>query len=313
MSPTMLTDDTEPELELEPEPEPEAEPEPEPEAEPEPEPSVALARVPLMDVLPVDFALPALIRFVPDVRLRAAADEATAYALGIAVTGADGLQKADVAVTALKASLKAIEEHFAEPTDTANQLHKRLTGMRSEWVTNGKTAAESVGRRIWTEQRRLAEIEAAERRRVQEEEDKKAREKARQEMEAARAAQAPAAVVKEMQRQAETATAPPVASTASAPPPLKSSSVVTTWKARIAGTPGSDDPNPEIEALSPAQRIQVLALLKAILDGSAPLAAIQVNWTYLSKRAKADKSTLAIAGIEAFEDGGIRSKGARSK
>jgi hypothetical protein len=98
-----------------------------------------------------------------------------------------------------------------------------------------------------------------------------------------------------------------------APPKLQGSSVVTTWKARIKGTPGSDDANPEIEDLTPAQRLQVLALLKAILDGSAPIAAIILNYPYLNKRAKADKSTLAIPGIEAFEEGGIRSKGTRGK
>ncbi len=326
---TLFADSPEPEVEPLIEPEPEPEPEPESEPAPETEPVTdggravsaganpvggpTLALVPLMDVLPADFALPALIRFVPDGRLRAAADQAATYALGVDVAGPEGLQRADVAVTALKASLKAIDEHFADPCDTANQLHKRLTGMRAEWVTAGKTATETVGRRIWQEQRRLDAIAAEERRKRQEEEDRQARERARAEAEAAEKAKAPAPVVQELRRQAQTATAPPVAPAASAPAPLKGISSVTTWKARIAGSPADADPNPGMDALTPAQWLRVVELLKGIIDGTAPRTAIALDWSYLSKRAKADKGTLAIAGIEAYEDGGIRSKGTRSK
>jgi hypothetical protein len=53
--------------------------------------------------------------------------------------------------------------------------------------------------------------------------------------------------------------------------------------------------------------------MKAILDGRAPLAAVEINWSYLNRRAKADKGTLAIPGVEAFEEGSVRAKGSRSK
>ncbi len=299
----------EPEPEIELEIEPEIEPEPEPEAPPE---TTALAVMPLMSVLPADFPLPSLAKFVPDVTLRQAADEATVYAMSVEVQGRDGLQRADVAVTALRASLKAIEDHFAEPVDTANKLHKRLTGLRSDWIDRGAGAVKTVGNRIWAEKNRLDAIDREAARKAQEEEDRKARVIAQAEADAARKAQAPAPVVEELQQRAKTATAPPVQPVAPAPK-LQGSSVVTTWKARIAGTPGSDEPNPDTEALSPAQRVEVMKLLKAILDGRAPMAAISLNWPYLSKRAKADKSTLAIPGIEAFEEGSVRAKGSRSK
>lgn len=323
---TLFADSTEPEIEPEPElePEPEAEPEPEPES-PETQPVTADGRagsaganpvggpsVALMQVLPADFPLPGLIRFVPDVALRQAADAATIYAIGIEVQGREGLQRADVAVTALRTSLKAIEDHFAEPVDTANKLHKRLTGLRSDWIDRGAAAVKTVGSRIWSEQNRLDTIDRETARKQQAEEDRKAREVAAAEAKAAAAAQAPAPVVEELQQRAKTATAPPVQPAAPVQK-LQGSSVVTTWKARIAGTPGSDEANPDTEALTPAQRVEVMKLLKAILDGRAPMATISLNYSYLNKRAKADKSTLAIPGIEAFEEGGIRSKGARSK
>jgi hypothetical protein len=304
---TMFADSPEPELEIEPEPEPE----PEPEAEPEPA-AAPVASVALMQVLPIDFPLPSLIRFVPDVALRQAADEATVYAMGVEVQGREGLQRADVALTALRTSLKAIEEHFEEPVDTANKLHKRLTGLRSDWVDRGAGAAKTVGSRIWAEKNRLDAIDREADRKRQAEEDRKAREIAQAEAEAAKKAQAPAPVVEELQQRAKTATAPPVQPIAPAPK-LQGSSVVTTWKARIAGTPGTDEANPDTESLSPAQRVEVMKLLKAILDGRAPMASISLNWPYLSKRAKADKSTLAIPGIEAFEEGSVRSKSSRSK
>lgn len=271
-----------------------------------------LAQVALMEVLPADFKLPALIKFIPNPALRADADQTAVYALSIAVDGADGLQLADAALAVLRTKLKAINDHLEEPIGIAYGLHKRLTSVRSEWQAQGDAAVKTVGNRIYTEQKRLDGLAAEQRRRDQAEADRKARADAQREAEAAERAQAPAPVVQELKRQAATVTAPPVVATAAAPA-LRSSTTVTAWKARIAETPGSDEPNPAIEALSPAQRLKVFDLLKAILDGKAPLAAIELSWSYLNKRAKADKGTLAIAGIEAFEEGSVRAKGSRSK
>ena len=303
----------EPDAEVELEIEPELEPEPGPDAAPpSSDASAAIEPARLMEVLPADFRLPALIKFCPNPALRLAADQAATYALSLVVEGPEGLQRADVAVAAVRASLKAIDEHLEEPVAIANELHKRLTGVRSEWKAAGAAAVNTVGTRIYTEQRRLDAIEQEERRRVQEEADRVAREHARREAEAAEKAKAPAPVVQELKRQAETATAPPVGRTSGAAvSPLRNSTPVTTWRARLIGTPGAEEPNPEIDALSAAQRHQVFELLKAILDGRAPLAAIALDWGYLNKRAKADKSTLAIPGIEAFEEGSLRAKSAR--
>lgn len=266
----------------------------------------------LMQVLPADFPLPSLIKFCPDPALRAAADEAARYALAIEVAGPEGLQRADVALTALRTSLKAIEVSFDEPKDIANRLHKQITGTLSAWCAPGKAALDTVGGRVAREQRRLKAEADERRRRDQEEEDRKARERAREEARAAEAAKAPAPVVQEMKRQAETVTAPPVPDLAPAPK-LTGSNVVTTWKARVKGTPAFDDPNPAIEAMSVQQKAKVMDLLRAIVDAELPLVGIQIDWSYWNKRAKADKNTLDLPGIEAFPDEGLRAKATRSR
>jgi hypothetical protein len=303
-------------LAIEPEPDIALEIEPELAIEPEAVATVvqstAIVSTALVEILPADFPLPVLAKFIPNPALRKASDAAASYALSLVVEGAEGIQSADVALSTLRTSLKAIGEHFDEPTKIANDLHKRLTGIRSEWMSAGDAAVKTVGQRIYAEQKRLEQIALEARRKAQAEADQRARDEARRAADEAAKNAAPAPVVEEMKRQAETATAPPVQSTAPAPV-MRGSTTVTTWKARIVGTPASEEPNPETEQLTAPQRAKVLDLLRAIIDGRAPLAAIEVSWPYLNKRAKADKSTLAIPGIEAFDEGGVRAKGSRAR
>jgi hypothetical protein len=308
------------EIELDPSPAPVVD-DPEIELDMEEAPTAPIAEAPasaivepaaLMQVLPADFPLPSLIRFVPDTRLKLALDTAAAYALSIDVAGqgAAALERADLARGALDAAVKDIDAHFEEPASIANRLHKSITGIRSEWKAPGEAARDTVGRRIHAERERLKAVAAEERRVAQAEADRQTREAARREAEAAARAQAPATVVRELQRQAETATAPPVAARTDVPK-LRHSASVVTWKARPIGTAADAEPNPAIQDLTPAQREQINTLLTAILSGAAPIAAIEINWSYLNGRAKADKSTLQIPGIEAFSDGGTRSKSPR--
>lgn len=310
----------EPQIAIEPDAEPEIELEIEPEIEALSPPSfepravvdVALVPMPLMEILPADFPLPALAKFCPDQRLKVAIDQAAAYVLSIDVTGAEGLQRADLALATVRTSVKAIEGHFEQPVAIANDLHKRLTGKRSEWIADGKAAIDTVGRRVWTEQRRLDAIAADERRKAQEDANRKAREEAEREAAAAKANQAPPQVVEELEKRAETAVAPPVAAPIAAPA-MKNTTTVTTWKARIKGTPAEADPNPKMAEITGAQRLQVLALMQGVIDGRDPITAFELNWSVLNGRAKADKSTLSITGIEAFQEGGVRAKGTRSR
>jgi hypothetical protein len=294
------------------EPEPEAELCLEPETAPEPE-LVAIPQVALMQVLPADFPLPALIRFVPDARLRAAAEDAAMLALSLDVRGPEALVQADAALTVLRGRQKAIEEHFAAPAEIANNLHKSLTGARRDWLARGEEAIQSVSRRIYAEKRRLDDLAAEERRKVQAEADRVAREEAARQAKAAQKAQAPAAVVEALKQQAKTAQAPPVSTAATAAPKLDGLSTVKNWTCTIAGTPRDADQQPAMADLTPTQRAQVLNLLRAVLDGKAPIVCFEIAWPYLRKRAKADESTLAIPGIEAYDAGGVRAKGSRSK
>lgn len=297
----------------------EIEPELEIEIELETEPAVLLPAAAmseaeparLMELLPPDFRLPALIKFIPNQALRVASENAAASALAVVVEGPEGLQRADLAVAACRASLKGIDEHLEDPIAIANELHKRLTGIRGEWKATGTAAVATVGSRIFAEQRRLEQLAAAERRRLQDEADSLAREHARRESEAAVQANAPAPVVEELKRQAETATAPPVHVPALAPAPLANSTTVKTWKGRIVGTPGSDEANPTMAELSTAQRQTILGAMKDVVEGRAPMAVFEINWSYVNNRAKADKSTLNIPGFEAIEIGSVRAKSTR--
>jgi hypothetical protein len=307
-----------PTLEIEPEPEIEIEPEPARGMTPAQDRQVAEALrdidavMPLVEVLPADFPLPTLIKFIPNVALLHAAQQATAYALAVDVTGPEGIERADLALAALKESQKAILDEFVEPVEIANRLHKRLTGLRSEWSEPGEQATKTVGARVWAEKRRLDAIAAEERRKAQEAADAEARAAAKREADAAKKNQAPPQVVEELQRRVETATAPPVAPPIAAPA-MKSNSVVTTWKARPKGTPADADPNPKIAEMSPGQLEAVREAMRAVLENRAPMTAFEVCWSVINSRAKADKQTFNIPGFEAFEEGSVRSKGVRRR
>lgn len=277
-----------------------------------PTPAQTAALVPVMQILPADFDLPRLIKFIPNPALKTAADEATAYALSLNVVDAEGIERADLALGTLRASLRAITETFQEPAALAHSLHAGITSKRAEWLAAGDAAVKTVGSRIWMEKRRLDAIAAEAARKAQEKANQEARETARRNAAAAEKAKAPAPIVEQLRREAETVTAPPVAAQIAAPV-MKSTTVTTTWKARLKGSPAEADPHPDIADLTPLQHARALELLAGIIAGKDPIAAIAIDWSYLDKRAKADKSTLAISGIESFEDGGVRSKVSRSR
>lgn len=269
----------------------------------------ALVPMPLVDILPADVDLPALTRFVPSLAYREAAAHAASQALAVAVAGAEGLQAADVALTAVRAAQTALVEHFAEPVEIAHKLHKRLTTLRAEWSQPGEEALKTVGQRIWQERQRLERIAAEKRRRDQEEANRAAREALAREADLAAKANAPAAVVETLRQQAETAQAAPVPVFDG--PTLAHSTTTETWKCRLIGTEADAEPNPETADLTNAQRDAMLTLLRAIVDGKAPVAAVTVNWKAMNARAKAEKQAFTVPGLEAFAQGGLRAKPGR--
>lgn len=265
----------------------------------------------LMEILGDDIPLPTLIKFIPNRALRDAADASATRALLIDVTTPDGLTKADAELSSLGDSLKAIELHFKEPADILYRAHRKVTTERGEWLKPGQDAHATVSGRIVKENRRREQEEADRRRHEQEEADRKAKEDAKREAEEARRHEAPAHVIEELQQKAETATAAPVARASFGGSRLAGSSIVKSYKCRIKGTPGDAEPNPKMSEITPAQAVHVRALMQDIIDNKAPLTAFEFNWSVLNGRAKADKNTFEMAGLEAFEDAGLRSKGRR--
>jgi len=263
----------------------------------------------LAQILPADFELPALIRFVPDPRLKVALVTAVERAMEVDVTAEGGLALADAALADVRDRTKAITAHFEGPAELSHRLHKSITSTRSEWTMSGTDCVAIVGARIAREQRRREDIAAAARREQQRLADEQARAEAIARAKAVAAQGAPAQVVERMQAEAATVKAAPVPVVA--PAPLKSTTVTKTWKARIKGTPADAEPNPDTSALTGEQKAEIYTLLAAIIAGHQPIALISVNWGTLNSRAKAEKGTLAIPGIEAYEDLGTRSKPGR--
>lgn len=267
---------------------------------------------PIVEILPAGFQLPPLITFIPRVELKAAADQAALYANNLEVKGAEGIRQADLALITLRESIKAMEGNFEEPKKLANEVHKGITGKLAEWAQEPRRIVKIVEARVYEEDRRLRQVEAEEQRKAQAEADRKAREEAAAAAKAAAEAKAPEPIVEELKRQAQTATAPPVSAGFRAP--MTGSVPVKTWKARFKGTPAEQEPNPDLSQLTDAQKVEFFRYLKALLVGEEKsLAALSIDWSYLNKRAAADKSTMAIVGFEAFESGGLRSKGSRGR
>lgn len=258
--------------------------------------------------LPAGFNLPTLLRFLPDIRLKQRAEAAAEKALAIDVSEEGGLLAADAALVPLRESIEAITRDFEDPTSLANQLHKRLTGLRSDFSKVASAALETVSRRVYAENKRQEAMAAEARRKAQDAADKQAREDAKKAADAAKAAGQSKAVVETLKQQAKTAVAAPVASPAPAPM-LASTSTVPKWKVRFVGTPSDGTANPEIDELTAQQQEQMRKVLLAVGNGQLPLAVtLGLNWSYLNKRAVAEKTTFEMLELEAFDEGGTRKK-----
>ena len=272
------------------------------------------APMPLMQILPADFPLPLLARFVPSPEIKTALDQAIADAVALDVKdrGARACRRRREA-GGIERRHQGGHGSLRGTADIANRLHKSITSVRASWCEPAETAKKLLGSRMYTEKTRLDKIAADERRAAQAEADRIAREDAAAQVAAAKKNQAPPQIVEQLEQRVKTAVAPPVPV---APPPvaaMKSSTTVTTWKARIKGTPADVEPNPNVEDLSPMQWAEFAQLLRDVADGKAPRNVVEIDWSYLNSRAKSDKSTLTITGIEAFAEGSVRAKGSRGR
>lgn len=273
-------------------------------------PVVALA---VATLLPASEDLPLLIHFVPDTRLKDAVTITALAADGIDVRGRDGLERADQALNEVRETVKAVKATFEEPCRVAHQLHARLTNMRAEWIVAGEATIATVGRRIYVEQQRLKALDAEARRKAQAEADERAKDEARHRAEEAARDAAPPEVVEALQQQAETASAPPVhvEPTATA---LKSTTITKNWTVTVKGTPRDDElQQPTVEIATEWQRHQLVVLMAAVLAKKAPIVCVTWNWRAIEKLAKAGESTFQVEGLDAYDAGGVKGKGARRK
>lgn len=262
---------------------------------------------PIQQILTAEINLQLILNFLPDVRLKKDLDRAAASALALKVDGAEGISAADVALVDLQERIAFIEETvFDRPCAMANALHKRLTGLRADFIKAGVVAVASLKTSMLSETRRLKALSDQAQRVAQEEANRAAREVAAKAVEKAKQAEAPAPIVAALEKQAQTAVAPPVASPVHAAAPKKSS-IAENWKARFSGDE-SEEPNPATADMNDAQRLQFIALLRAVIDGKAPIGCVDPCWRYLNARAKGDRAAFLIPGVEAYDAGSVRKK-----
>lgn len=275
---------------------------------------MAQTHPPLASELPLvtqfgDLPIVRLLQFLPDVRLKAKVTAAEMRAKAADVTSVDGLQRADAEAAGLRLAIAEAREAFEFACDLANKLHKRLTGLRADFIGSADETLARLNGDIYRERKRLEEAAEQERQVRQAAADAEARRATEQAAREAKKQGAQAEIVAALKAQAKTATAPPVA--APPVPVLTQSSTVERWKARLRGTLDGEEPNPKTEDMTPEQRLQLIELLKALIAGRAALALVQVDWSRVNKRAAAEKSTLDIPGLEAFDVGGVRGKARR--
>lgn len=265
---------------------------------------------PTANFMPPGFPLATLLRFMPDIRLKHAVTKAADALLAIDVKAPDGLQKADSARAKLATAIAAAEKPFEDPTGWANQLHKRLTGLRSDFTKYGAETLKAADANIYAETKRRERLAEEDRRRRQEEADREAKAHAEKLAKDAAKRKASPDVVEALREEAKTATAPPVTSFALSVP-LSKSTPVEKWKGRFVGTPDGDEVNPDMADLSPEQQQHAREFFAAVGAGKVSLACAAVNWAEINRRAHADRRTFDIAGMEAVDVGGLRSKGKR--
>jgi len=255
-----------------------------------------------VEILPADFPLPRLIKFVPDARKRERLEQAAAAALAVDITAETGIAAADFALGIVRGHLEAVRQDFEEPRKLAHDLHVRITRALAESTAAADAAIKTIGARIFAETRRRETL----RRQAQAEADRVERE--RLERAAAAAEKNSPALAESLRRQAETATAAPVAAET---PALSSSVPVGTWRGRPVGTAPEADPNPAIAELTAGQLESVYALLAHIVRERRDITAIELNYKTINARARAEKSVFSLPGFEAIEIGGARAKGGK--
>lgn len=240
-------------------------------------------------------------------RLSTAAERMVARAQAFQVTDAASYEQAGLMIDQLKTQIRQVEGFFAPMADAARKTWQAITGKRAS-VTEPLIAAEKALSARYSAFRRAEEERAAaerrerekaaqeaERQRLQAEADAIAREAAEAKAAAAQAASADEARALEQQATQLTQEAAAVrveAQTVEAP--------VLPVQSAIAHVKG-----PGVRANWQAEVSDLLALVKAVAAGQAPLECVIPNETYLRARAKADKGSAKIPGVRFWDAGSV--------
>lgn len=243
-----------------------------------------------------------LLQFVPPIELKHKADALAADAAALVVTGTEGVEAADVLVAKIGDVLDEIDAGFQKPTSLANQLHKRMTGLRTEFRKAADEQLKPLVTRLRAENQRLQDVSAAALKAAQDAADKLARKEAKQVVQEAIDAGQPKEVVRELREIAKTTTAPPVTSPVLTPRRTGTTDV-DKWKAKFLGTVG--DPNPEMDALDPNQQLLVRDLMRQTADGvhGTKLVYFKIDWANINRDAHAQKTTFRCPTLTAFNEG----------
>ena len=253
--------------------------------------------VPLYTLLPDGATLPAA-KPVIDTRLINELNLRASELLGLPLETTDECRYVDDRLAIVRKLKESVETQLDEPIKDAFSWHRQLTGLRATLTATAKSAIETVGGRLFARTRELQRQADDERRRLQEEANRQAREEAAREA-AAAAASGDSHTAAVLREHAQTIQAPPV----SVPRQevLTSSATRTVWKGRLKGTDRSGEDHDESK----------LTLIRAIAQGVAPLAYVDLNWSAINKRASADKDTMDVPGLEAYEEGKLTARGGR--
>jgi len=264
----------------------------------------AMSSAPIRSVLP-GFDLHALLTFVPDVQLKRRLDAMCEGATTLDLKTAFGLARAEGLVADLRAGVTDVESRFELACSLANQLHKRMTGLRADFTIRAVTTATALSVAILAQQRENKRVSDEDQRKRQAEADRQAKADAAAAAKVAKASGASKEVIQELKEQAKTAVAPPVPSHQTE---LKRTTAAANWKCRPIGTKDGEEPNPEMADATEAQLAGIKLLMTACVEGRMPMAMFEVRWPALNARASSEKQAMRVPGMEAADVGKLLSK-----
>lgn len=192
-------------------------------------------------------------------------------------------EMADNELAGIKRQMKRLDDMRSDMKAPILDAGRKIDGLFNPMIDVCKRAAALLQPKILSYDRELAAARAEMQRKLQIEADaqKKQLEDQAEKLQAAGATEA-AAAVKEASTMVSAPQIPIAVSTAA-----RSTVTRVTWSAEV---------------------VDLMALVKAVAGGTAPLSALQADMTYLNGRARVDKDNLAIPGVKAVPNESLSAK-----